>query len=276
MPGCIYIRFYHRANNRGKYADGFYNSMIDNKDGHIPLPLIMFTGTMLCHALLEWHKNNGVYPKASKSTLTVDRPDRSNLFNYMKDGGKIASCRAATDRKLLMPHFVEDMFTFLINTCNTVPVSYQQRVYKDTLAIVKRQIQQLENPTPAVVISMEAVSVHNSILLDFLTSEVALEEHDINSTDPDIHNDNNSTDDVPDFGMPGGSGNYKHEADKSDEHDAIPTTSRRCRAATELKRIDLATSHVDRYESKDGNNADADEEEETLQADDESTQNVED
>jgi hypothetical protein len=81
-------------------------------------------------------------------------------------------------------------------------------VYKDTLAIVKRQIQQLENPTPAVVISMEAVSVHNRILLDFLTSEVALGELDINRTDPDIHNDNNSTDDEPDFGMPGGSGNY--------------------------------------------------------------------
>jgi len=36
IPGFIQIKFYHRENNRGKYADGFYNSMIDNKDSHIP------------------------------------------------------------------------------------------------------------------------------------------------------------------------------------------------------------------------------------------------
>jgi hypothetical protein len=39
--------------------------MINDKDGHIPLPLIMFTCTALRHALLEWQKNKGVYPKAS-------------------------------------------------------------------------------------------------------------------------------------------------------------------------------------------------------------------
>jgi hypothetical protein len=52
IPGFIYIRFYHQANNRGKYAERFYHSMIDNKDGHIPSPLIMFTCTALRHALL--------------------------------------------------------------------------------------------------------------------------------------------------------------------------------------------------------------------------------
>jgi hypothetical protein len=67
IPRVIYIKFYHRANNRGKYADGFYNSMINDKDGHIPSPLIMFTCTALRHGLLEWQKNKGVYPKASKS-----------------------------------------------------------------------------------------------------------------------------------------------------------------------------------------------------------------
>jgi len=68
----MYIKFYHQANNRSKYADGFYNSMIDDKDGHIPSPLIMFTCTALRHALLEWQKNKGVHPKASKSELKAD------------------------------------------------------------------------------------------------------------------------------------------------------------------------------------------------------------
>jgi hypothetical protein len=49
----IYIKYYHRANDRGKYADGLYNSMINDRDGHIPSPLIMFTSTALHHALLE-------------------------------------------------------------------------------------------------------------------------------------------------------------------------------------------------------------------------------
>jgi len=81
IPGYIYIKFYHRANIRGMYADGLYNSMIDDKDGHRPSPLIMFTCTALRHALLEWQKNKGVHPKASKSKLKADRPDRSNYFN---------------------------------------------------------------------------------------------------------------------------------------------------------------------------------------------------
>jgi hypothetical protein len=82
-----YIKFYHRANNCGEYADGLHNSMIDNKDGHIPWPLIMFTCTALRHALLEWQKNKGFHPKASKSKLNTDRPDRSNYFNYKNDPG---------------------------------------------------------------------------------------------------------------------------------------------------------------------------------------------
>ena len=81
IPGFIYIKFYHRANNRGKYADGLYNSLINDKDGHIPLPLIMVTCTALRHAVVEWQKNKGVHPKASKSMLKADRPDHSNYFN---------------------------------------------------------------------------------------------------------------------------------------------------------------------------------------------------
>jgi len=92
IRGFIYIKFYHRANSRGKYADGFYHSIVNDKDGHIPSPLIMITCTALRHALVEWQRNKGVHPKGSKSKLKAERPDRSNYFNYMNDGGKTASC----------------------------------------------------------------------------------------------------------------------------------------------------------------------------------------
>jgi hypothetical protein len=144
-------------------------------------------------------------------------------------------------------------------------------VYNNTLATVKRQIQQVENPTPAVVISMEAAPVDNAILLDYLTSEVAIEKPEIGSSDTNIPTDNNCTDDELHFGMHWGSGDFE---DEGDESDAIHTTSRRRRAAKELERFDLGTSDVDGYEGEDGD--DADEEEEATQADDGSTQNVED
>jgi hypothetical protein len=222
IPPFIYIRFYHWANYRSKYADGFYNSIIDNKDGHIPSPLLMFTSTALRHALQQWQKINGVHPKASKSKLKADRPDRSNYFNCKNDGCKIVSCCAVTGRKLLTSPGVADTYTFLMNTWHTLPESYQQRVYNNTLATVKRQIHQAENPTPAVVISVEAACVDNAILLGFLTSEVAIEEPVIGSTDPNIPIDNNCTDDELHFGMPGGSGNFEDEGDQSD---AIHTAS---------------------------------------------------
>jgi len=199
--------------------------MIDDKDGHIPSPLIMFTCTALRHALLEWQKNKGVYPKASKSKLKADRPDHSNYFNYKNDIGKIASCCSVTGRKLLTSPGVADTYTFLMNTWNTLLESYQQRMYKNTLATVKRQIQQAENPTPAVVISVEAVRVDNDILLDYLTSEVVLEEPEIGSTDRNIPIDNICMYDELHFGMPGDSGDYEDEGDESDERDAIPTAS---------------------------------------------------
>jgi hypothetical protein len=151
----------------------------------------MFTCTALPHALLEWQQNKGVHPKASKSKLKVDRPNRSNYFNYKNDGGKNTSCCAPPGRKLLTSPGVTDTYTFLMNSWNTLPESYQQRVYNNTFATVKRQIQQAENPTPAMVISVEAVRVDNAILLDYLASKVALEEPEIRSTDPSIPIDNN-------------------------------------------------------------------------------------
>jgi len=183
---------------------------------------------------------------------------------------------AATGRKLLTSPGVADTYTFLMNTWNTLPESYQQRVYKNTLATVKRQIQPVENPTPAEVISVEAAHVDNAILLDYLTSKVALEEPQIGSTDPNIPIDNNCTDDELHFGMPGGSGDHEVDGDKSDEHGAIPTASRQRRPASELERFDQGTSDVDGYEGDDGDDADADEEEEASLANDGSTQNVED
>jgi len=252
--------------------------MINHKNGYIHSPLIMFTCTALRHALLEGQKNKGVHPKASKSKLKADRPDHSNYFNHKHDGRKIASCCAVTGRKLLTWPGVADMYTFFMNTWNTLPESNQQRVYNNTLATVKRQIQQAENPTPAMVIRVEAARVDNTILLDYLASKVALEKPEIGSTDPNIPIDNNCTDDELHFGMPGGSVDYENEGDESDNCDAIPTARRRWRPATELNRFDLGTSDVDGYECEDSDNADADadEEEEASQVDDGSTQNVED
>ena len=67
--------------------DGYHNSMIDNTDCHIPSQLMIFTSTMLHHALQEWEKTNGVHPTACTDLmLNADRPDRSNYFNTTNEG----------------------------------------------------------------------------------------------------------------------------------------------------------------------------------------------
>ena len=93
-----------------------------------------------------------------------------------------------------------------------------------------------------MVISVEAASVDDAMLLDYLTSDVALEQPEIGSTDPSILRDNNCMDDELHFRMPGGSGDYEDEGNERNERDAISTTSRQRRAATELKRFDLAST----------------------------------
>jgi len=145
--------------------------MIDDENGHIPSPLIPFTCTVLRNDLMEWQENKGGHPKASKSKLKADRPDRSNYFNFKTDSVKNTSCCSATGRKLRTSPGIADTYPFLMNTSNSPPQSYKQRLYKNTLAIAKRQIQQAENPTPAMVISMGAEPVDNAILHDYLTSE---------------------------------------------------------------------------------------------------------
>jgi hypothetical protein len=137
-------------------------------------------------------------------------------------------------------------------------------VYYNTLATVKCQIQQAENPMPAVVISLEAARVDNAVHLDYSTSEMALEKPEIGNTDRNIPIDKHCMVDKVEFGMPGGSGVNEDDGDESDDRDAIPTASRRQRPATDLARFDLETSDVAGYEGEDGDDAaaDADEDEE--------------
>jgi hypothetical protein len=124
---------------------------------------------------------------------------------------------------LLTSPSIADMYTFLMNTQNALPQSYQHRVCKTTHVTVKRQNQQAENPTPAMLSRVEAAPVDNAILRDYLTCDVALQEPEIGSADPDIPIDKNCTDDKLHSGMPEGSENFENEGDGSDDDDAILT-----------------------------------------------------
>jgi hypothetical protein len=126
-----------------------------------------------------------------------------------------------------------------------------------------------------MVISVQAEPVDNAILPDYLTSDVALEEPEIGSTDPNIPTENNCMEDQLHFGMPWGSGDYQDEGDASDMCNAISTACRRQWLMTELQRFDLGNSNVNEYEGKDRNKADADEEQEASLGHDGSTQNLE-
>jgi hypothetical protein len=165
-----------------------------------------------------------------------------------------------------------------MNTWHTLPESYQQRVYENSLATVKRQIQQVENPTAAMVISLAAASCVNAIRLDYVTSEVALDEPEIGSTYPNIPIMINCMEDKLHLGRPGGSGNYKDEDNESNKRGGIPTASLPRRPATELQRFVQDTSGLDGYEGGHGDDVDvdADKEEKATQADDGSRQNEED
>jgi len=134
----------------------------------------------------------------------------------------------------------------------------------------------VENPIPAVVFSGKAARVGNTIPLDYLTSKVAFEMHEIRDTDQNIPINNNCTADELHFVMPGGRGDHQDEGDEIDERDANPTASRPQFPATELERFQLGTSNVNRYDGKDGDDAVADQAGEELQADNGLTQNVDD
>jgi len=123
IPGIIYIKFYPQLNSRGKYANGFHNSMIDDKDRNIPSPLIMCTCTALHHAVREGQKTKGVHPKLSKSKLKAGRPDRSNFFNYKHGSSEHAACCTSMGCKSLILPGGADRYTFLTNTWNILPES---------------------------------------------------------------------------------------------------------------------------------------------------------
>ena len=184
------------------------------------------------------------------------------------------SCCAATGRKLLTLSSDAVTFTFLRNTWNTLPESYPHSVYRNTLPTVKHQIPQAVKTTSAVVSRAEAAPVNSAIHLDYLTSNVALEEPEIGSTDPNIPIDNSCTDDELHIRMPGCSGDHGEMGDESYEPDAIPNASLWRWAATALEGFDLGTGDVDRFEGEGGADVDADDKEDGSQADDESTQNL--
>jgi hypothetical protein len=179
-------------------------------------------------------------------------------------------------RKLLTSSGIVDTESFLTNTWNTLPESYQQRVDNNTLDIVKHQIQLAEKPMLSVVISVEAARIDNAILHQHVAAEVVLEESDIANADSSILIHNNCTNDNLHFRMPEGSGDYDDEGDKSNVHDAIPIASQRQRPTTELEKFGLRSWDVNGHKGDNANDADADEEAEASQADDGSTQNVED
>jgi hypothetical protein len=116
--------------------------------------------------------NKGGHPKASKSILKADRPEHVNYFIYMNGSGKDTSYFTPLYRKLIIWTGFACTYTFFINTWNTLLESYQQREYKNTLAIFKHQVKYAKNSTPAADISLEAAYVDNAILLDYLTSKV--------------------------------------------------------------------------------------------------------
>jgi len=118
------------------------------------------------------------------------------------------------------------------------------------------------------------MGVANAILLDYLTSEVALEEPEIGCTDTNNPTDNNCTDDELRFGMPGGSDEYDNQCEEIDSSYATLTASRQWQARTEPERLDLWTIDVNRYEGNDGDHADADELDEATPANDGSTLNL--
>jgi len=98
-------------------------------------------------------------------------------------------------------------------------------VYKNPLATFKCQIQLAEDPTPAAVISTEAAHVDNANLLYYLTSEVALEEPQIGSTDPNNPINNNYMDDEQHFGIRGGCEECDEVGNEIGGTDTIPTAS---------------------------------------------------
>ena len=194
----------------------------------------------------------------------------------MKDGGKNAFCCDAMGHMLLTAPGVTALCTFLRNTWNSQSECYQLKVYNITLATVRYDIQPAENRTLAIVISIEAAQVHIAIDHDYWTSKVALEEPEFRSTYQYLLRHNNCTGNKQHCQMLESSRNREDSDEEGEKHDVLPTTDWRCQASTRLKECALGTSAVDGNEVENGNNVHSDEEEEASQANDGSTQNVDD
>jgi hypothetical protein len=134
----------------------------------------MFTWRALRYDILQCEKNKCVHWKACKSKLHAYRPAHANYFAYKNDGDKNKSCCAANGRKLFTLPGVTDTYSFLMSTWSTLPESYQQMLYRNTLPSVRCQIRQVENPPLAMLICMEEACVDNTVLQDYLTSEVGM------------------------------------------------------------------------------------------------------
>lgn len=208
--------------------------MINDQYRHIPSPLIMFTWTASLHDLQDCQMYNGVVLKGSKSMVNAGRPDRSNHPNYKFDSGPVACCCAATARKMLTSPGIAARYTLLMNTWNTLQESYQQRLDKNIHATVNHQIQQVENPIPARVISLDVGSIDNARYVDNLTSKGALERLQIGSTSPGIPTSHHCPVDKLHRRMPVCTWDYQDDADAMDKRNDIPTASRWKEPAIEL------------------------------------------
>jgi hypothetical protein len=78
---------------------------------------------------------------------------------------------------------------------------------------------------PVTILHVEAGCIDNAAHLDYLTTKLQLEKPEIRSTDLNIPNDNNCTDNVRHFWIPAGSGDYTDKSDTTGEGKDIPTTS---------------------------------------------------
>jgi hypothetical protein len=100
------------------------------------------------------------------------------------------------------------------------------------------------NPTLATVIGVEATRVDNAMIFDNLPSEVALEESEIRSTDPDVLINITCTENQVCLRMAGGSKQYEGEGDESNRLDEISTPSWRLWERTQRETFDLECSGV--------------------------------
>jgi hypothetical protein len=125
---------------------------------------------------------------------------------------------------LTYPAF-EDTYRFLENSWYALLESYQQRLNSNSLATVERMSQHADNPALPMVISLQVACVNNAILLDNLTSQMAIEETEIRRSNRNIPIDYHYANAELHFRMLGDSEDDQADRNDSDKRDAIPTAS---------------------------------------------------